>query len=50
MKKITDFQEKAVEKQEKMAAELSALKLEAIESLWFFVVGKDKGIIVGSKA
>lgn len=46
---INIFKEKDSNKQEEMDKELNSLKLEDVNSLWYFVVSTDKRTIVGSK-
>lgn len=46
--KITDFQESNREKKYIMEEELSKLKLEDIQSKWYFIFAKQK-ILLGSK-
>lgn len=46
--KITNFQELNNEKKSKMEERLAELKLEEIQSKWYFIFAKQKAI-VGSK-
>lgn len=46
--KITNFQELSNEKKNKMEEELAKLKLEEIQSKWYFIFAKQKAIL-GSK-
>lgn len=46
--KITNFQELNNEKKSKMEEKLAKLKLEEIQSKWYFIFAKQK-VIVGSK-
>lgn len=46
---IQDFKVTEKEQQQSMDAKLKAFKLEDILSLWYFVVSKNKAVIVGSK-
>ena len=46
--KITNFQELNNEKRSKMEEKLSKLKLEEIQSKWYFIFAKQK-VIAGSK-
>lgn len=46
--KITNFQELNNEKRSKMEEKLSKLKLEEIQSKWYFIFAKQK-VVMGSK-
>ncbi|MBR5947578.1 MAG: hypothetical protein IKZ82_02870 [Clostridia bacterium] len=46
---IKDFKVNNLEEQKSMDEKLKAFKLEDILSLWYFVVSKNKSVIVGSK-
>lgn len=46
---INIFKEKDLKKQNEIDTKLNSLKLENINSLWYFVISSDKRTIVGSK-
>lgn len=46
--KITDFQEANVVKRNEIEEKLETLKLEEIQSKWYFIFAKQK-VIMGSK-
>ncbi|MDR2044964.1 MAG: hypothetical protein LBQ15_11535 [Clostridium sp.] len=50
MTKINQYQETNPKKQAEMDKKLDSLKLERIKSLWYFVVGSSKSVIVGGKS
>lgn len=47
--KVTDFKAATETEKNKLKEQLHSFKLEKVQSLWYFVAGKESHVIIGSK-